>query len=184
MAKIIRIQEESVFENSFGVLFNDLVEGRTGKPGRYLRWQWVGDGVIVVPVFENKVALRWMYRYSADIMSLEFPAGGIHNDENLISAAKRELNEEFGLKADTLKELGNLFADTGFIEGSVKVVLAQVKDKRRGKTNLEEYEWIEGKINWFSQEQFLSAILKNEIRAGLTIAAATLYFASQTKTIS
>jgi 8-oxo-dGTP pyrophosphatase MutT (NUDIX family) len=179
MAKIIRIKEEQVFSNSFGALFNDYVAGRTGKPGRYLRWQWVGEGVIVVPVFDNKVALRQMYRYSPNIMSLEFPAGGMRSDEDIKSASARELKEEFGLQGESFDELGYLFADTGFIQGGINAVLARVKNNHRTETELEEFEWLEGEIVWLSEAQFMSATAKHEIQAGLTIAAATLYFASQ-----
>jgi len=62
-APIRRQREAEVFGNRFGRLFNDEVVFPNGSQGRYLRWQWKQQGVVVVPVGPGGLALVPTYRY-------------------------------------------------------------------------------------------------------------------------
>lgn len=65
-----------VYANRFGHLYDDEVVFPGGTEGRYLRWQWSQQGVVVVPVGPQGMALLPMYRYPVGAVSLEFPRGG------------------------------------------------------------------------------------------------------------
>jgi 8-oxo-dGTP pyrophosphatase MutT (NUDIX family) len=183
MKRIERLEEVVVFENQYGRLYNDRVQGPTGETGRYLRWQWQGSGVIVVPVFQGRFALRRMYRYSPGIVSLEFPGGGVEDGEVVEDAARRELEEEFGLAAEHVLILGKVYPDTGILQGAIWVAAAEVLDPtiHPPHTRQEAFEAIDDEgelVTWFDRAAFLRAVAGGEIQAGTTLSAAMLYMAN------
>ena len=60
---------------------------------------------------EDDVVLVEQYRYGADRLSVEFPAGAVDPGEELEGAARRELLEETGYAAERLQYLGALAAE-------------------------------------------------------------------------
>jgi 8-oxo-dGTP pyrophosphatase MutT (NUDIX family) len=184
MKRIVRLEEVVVFENQYGRLYNDRVKGPTGTLGHYLRWQWQGSGVIVVPVFQGRFALRRMFRYSPGIVSLEFPGGGVEDGEAVEDAAGRELEEEFGLLAEEVCILGKVYPDTGILEGAIWAATARVADPavHRPHSRQEVMEAIDDEdeqVIWLDQTEFLSAVAAGEIQAGTTLSAAMLYLAGR-----
>ena len=59
---IQRARAVEVFGNRYGRLYDDEVISPDGETGRYLRWQWDHDGVVIVPRQGDKFALVAMYR--------------------------------------------------------------------------------------------------------------------------
>lgn len=179
MEKIQRLIENKVFTNKFGSLYNDEVLAPTGETGKYLRWVWNGKGVIVVPVFEGKFALKKMFRYPVGIFSIEFPSGGINNSESTEAAAERELLEEFGLTAINFREIGIVHPDTGILSGAISVVHAEIKEVPLQNQILkkEPMEVISPNIKWRTFSEFKIDVENGVITAGTTISAAYLYLA-------
>ena len=68
------------------------------------------DWAMVVPALETSRGREYLmvrqWRHGAMEMSLEFPGGVINSGEDAITAARRELGEETGYTAGTLKQLG------------------------------------------------------------------------------
>ncbi len=178
MRKIERLREIPVFSNEYGTLYNDEVRGPSGSLGNYLRWKWNGTGVVVVPVFDGKLALARMYRYSPGILSIEFPGGGIEEGESVEAAAERELLEEFGLQADKIILLGKVYPDTGILSGAVNIALAFIKDPQIHKIadTQEVMEAIGEDIIWETPSEFKNDVAAGNITAGTTLSSAMLYF--------
>lgn len=83
------------------------------------------DCVSVVPVDENgNVILVRQYRKPIEQFLLEVPAGGIVAGEDPKEAARRELSEETGYHATTLKELGRFWTSPGFCTEGMYAYLA------------------------------------------------------------
>ncbi len=61
----------------------------------------------VVPVTaSNEVVMIWQPRFGTDALSLEIPGGVIDPGEQPLAAAHRELREETGYSAPSMRELG------------------------------------------------------------------------------
>lgn len=73
-----------------------------------------GGVVILAQPSKDEVILIRQYRYTFDSYILEFPAGRIEKGEDPFPAAKRELIEETGFKAENWEDLGVLLSAPGF----------------------------------------------------------------------
>ncbi|MFD3555730.1 NUDIX domain-containing protein [Streptomyces goshikiensis] len=172
-APIMRHQAVEVFANRFGKLNNDLVVGPGGAPGSYLRWQWAQTGVVVIPVGPEGIALVPTYRYPVGAVSLEFPRGGCEPGESAEEAAARELWEEAGLAASSVRTLGLIHADTGLIETGVHVCCATVRPADGGSAQPEAMESVTPPV-WVSPEEMAHWLRQGRITCGVTLAAFAL----------
>ena len=66
---------------------------------------------IVVLNDQGEVLLTWQYRHGAQLMSLEFPCGGVEPGETPESAMKRELLEETGYSVRQIFPMGSFYAN-------------------------------------------------------------------------
>jgi len=87
------------------------------------------------------VVLLRQYRYAADGMLWEAPAGKLDEGESPESCARRELEEEAGIVAGRLIRLTPLLTTPGFSDERVFLYLAT--ELRDGRQDLEEHEVIE-----------------------------------------
>ena len=67
------------------------------------------DFVVMIPRRDNRFYLVEQYRYAVGARSWEFPQGGCEEVIDLETCAKKELEEELGVKALNLVSLGNLW---------------------------------------------------------------------------
>jgi len=74
-----------------------------------------------------------------------FPGGGVHKNETLSEAVKREVNEEVGIKLDHIEFIGDFLATNQFKRDTVYCFTAKIK-KKEFKTD--EFEISEAR--WFS----------------------------------
>lgn len=73
-----------------------------------------GGFAAVVPVTEDgRVVLVRQWRQPLGAFTLELPSGGVDEHEPLETAARRELLEETGYRADRLERLASMHTSTG-----------------------------------------------------------------------
>jgi ADP-ribose pyrophosphatase len=83
------------------------------------------DYVTVVAITAEKdVVLVRQFRPAVERYTLELPSGHVELDEPPEQAARRELAEETGFRANRLTFLGTLFTDTGRMENRLWCFLA------------------------------------------------------------
>jgi 8-oxo-dGTP pyrophosphatase MutT (NUDIX family) len=130
------------------------------------------DFVVIIPRIDDLFYLVEQYRYAVGAKSWEFPQGGCDDEIDLETCAKKELEEELGLKALSLVSLGNLWMATGNSTQGCEVFL--VEDVIPGKQRLEESE---SDLQWrtFTEDEIVEMIKDGRIRSSNTIAAFNLY---------
>ncbi|OLQ71296.1 ADP-ribose pyrophosphatase [Photobacterium proteolyticum] len=73
--------------------------------------------VVILPVTNNgELVMVRQYRPAIQKWILEFPAGTLESQEDILSCAKRELAEEVQLKAELWQDLGELLPVPGFCD--------------------------------------------------------------------
>ena len=98
------------------------------------RWEYVGRArniraAVILPLIEDDVILVEQYRVPLGRNCIELPAGLIGDedgkaDEDDLSAAGRELEEETGYRAAKLEEIGQFFSSPGMVSESFTLVRA------------------------------------------------------------
>lgn len=145
----------------------DKVIRPDGKEGLY-SFLKLGAAVFVVAVNDNdEVLLIGQYRYPIKAGSWEV-VGGNADGEDPLTAAKRELEEEAGLKADRWEELGYFYESNGASDQTGHIYLARELKKcgfdKKAEEGIEEEKWIKfGDVT--------DLIGKGEITDGETIIA-------------
>ncbi len=80
---------------------------------------------VIVPVFDDgTVALVRQYRHAAGIFMLEVPAGSLEIDEDPLTGAIRELEEEVGVVAENVELITEFYVSPGFLTEKMYVFLA------------------------------------------------------------
>ncbi len=126
-------------------------------------------GVCILPVDnEENVYLVEQYRYAAESMMLEAPAGKLEPGEDPFLCAKRELMEETGCSAEKWISLGEVFTSPGFSTEKLHLYLAT--DLKNGNPCPDEDEFVELKI--VKLNELLQMIEENKIYDGKTVIAA------------
>ena len=134
-----------------------------------------GDAVIILAVNENnEVFFIEQYRETIESVALELPAGMIEKDEDPKDAARRELEEETGIKAKNIEYLTSCFTSAGYT--SEKIYIYVAKDLKYGSQHLDETEEILN-IRKIHIEDAMKMILEDKIEhASVYIAIQTYYY--------
>ena len=105
------------------------------------------DGVGCVLIVNGKLYLNYEYRLPLGQYTLSVPAGLIEDDEDIFSAAKREIKEETGLTVQKMEMINPLmFSSPGFTDESNAMIAAYSDDIRFTQKNCEETECFNGYI--------------------------------------
>jgi ADP-ribose pyrophosphatase len=122
------------------------------------------------------VFLIRQYRYAVNDYLLEIPASTL-NQEDPMTCAVRELEEEIGCKASRWQELLPIFTAPGFCDEEIHLYLAQGLSET--KQNLDEDEIIERVEMPFPEA--IARILDGTIRDAKSIAGLTRVYLRQQK---
>ena len=132
--------------------------------------QHPGAAVIVPFVSKNQVIMVRQPRFAIKQMTWEVPAGTLGKGENPLLCAKRELEEETGLKAGKIKKILAFYSSPGFLHE--KMHLYKATNLKAGQMNLDDDEEITVKI--FTKTQLLKMIKTGKIVDAKTIVALLL----------
>jgi ADP-ribose pyrophosphatase len=131
-----------------------------------------GASAIVPLRDDGKVVVIHQYRYAADGMIYEVPAGRLDAGEDPVDCAKRELAEEVGLQALQWHHLGTIFTTPGFTDEKIHLFLA--RELKPAVQTLEHDEVIE--VVERPLEELISMIRRGEIIDSKTICGLMLAY--------
>lgn len=143
-----RISSKQLFSGRMLKLRQDEVELPNGTHAQREIIEHPG-AVAIVPLLNQQVVLVRQYRYATEKILLEIPAGKLNPNENPDECAARELEEETGYKAKTLRKLSSVYTTPGFTNEVIHIYLAQNLIKTCPKPD--EDEFIDREIYTYSQ---------------------------------
>ena len=127
--------------------------------------------IVVLAVDDNRkvarVLLERQYRHAANDYLWELPAGRIDPGESDLHAAKRELIEETGYRADRWRRILKFYASPGFVAETMAVHLAT--GLHAGQAEPEDDEMIYKCM--FPLPAVVKMVMKGTIRDAKTIAS-------------
>ncbi len=102
------------------------LEFSNGVQAHYERLKGAARGVVqIVPMLDpHTILLVREYAAGFDRYELSFPKGGIEDNEDMLSAANREIMEETGYGAHTLRHLHSMTIAPGYLEHQTHLILA------------------------------------------------------------
>ena len=117
--------------------------------------------VCVVPVTEDgEVIIERQYRYPLDMVITEIPAGKLDSpEEDRLSAAKRELEEETGYTAGRWIDMGDFFPAVAYSTEKISMYLAL--DLKQGERHLDADEFLN--IEKQPLETLVNQVMNGEI---------------------
>jgi len=164
---------KTVYKNPWMTVREDKVEFPNGHKGIY--------GVVekdhfalIIPFDGTHFHLVEQYRYPTGEQSIEFPQGK-HEDNptiNPIDLANAELEEEIGLVANEMNEIGFLFEAPGYSNQGFHIFFATDLSEGQKKPDVTETDLVHHKM---TIEEFEQAVLSGKITDAPTISAYGLW---------
>jgi len=124
-----------------------------------------GGSTVVAIDGEGYVYLVSQYRAAVGRMTLELPAGRLEPGESPEECAARELLEETGLRAGTLRRLTSILTSPGYSDEMLHVFLAT--DLENGEANPDDGEFINAMM--FPFDEIVDFVASGIIRDAKTV---------------
>ncbi len=166
------LKSELIFNGKVITVIRDDIETADGHKSFREVVIHSGGVVIVALTNDNKILLVKQYRYPLHNTNIELPAGKLEPNENPDFAAKRELEEETGYRANFWKSLGYINTTPGICTEKLYLYLA--KDLEFVGEHPDEGEVI--KCKEYSPEEVYNMIQNGEINDAKTICALSRAF--------
>ncbi len=132
------------------------------------------DFVVIIAKKDDKVLVVNQFRYPTESFCNEFVAGMVDDKEDVEKAAKRELEEEAGIKVKSIKKLGEFYPTVG--HGSNKAHIFYTDEFEEKEKELEEYEqFMNLTTSWVSIEKFNKMIVDGKIKDAVTLSTWVLF---------
>lgn len=164
----IMVASEEIFDGHVVHLFKDTVELPNGKLATRETVRHIGAVAVVPLTDDGKVIVERQFRYPLGCVITEIPAGKLDSkDEDRLSAAKRELQEETGYTAEEWIDLGDYYPAAAYTDERISLYLA--KGLKQGDRNLDEDEFLD--VVAVDLEELVEEVLNGTITDGKTQAA-------------
>lgn len=162
-----RLSKEPVYENPWISVSHEKVITPGGTEGIYGVVHFKNHAVGIVPIDgEGNTWLVRQSRYTLDRQTWEIPEGGAAVGSDLLAAAKRELEEETGLRARNWRPLLSLHLSNSVTDEEATVFAAT--ELYAGEQDLEASEDIV--VKKLPLEEAISMVLAGDITDALSVA--------------
>jgi 8-oxo-dGTP pyrophosphatase MutT (NUDIX family) len=165
------LSSREVYENQWIGVREDKVVRPDGEQGIYGVVHYKNVAIGILPVEDEHVYLVGQYRYPLNLYSWEIPEGGCPENEDLLSAAKRELAEETGLRAESWQLMGEAYLSNSVTDERAVWFLA--KGLTQGERDPEGTEQLN--IKRLPLKQALRMVATGEITDALSLLAIMSY---------
>lgn len=161
----VAIASEEIFKGVVVHLFKDKVRLTNGSES--VREVLRGcRAVCVIPIDEDgNVTVVRQYRYAHSKVLCEIPAGKLDEGEEFLEAAKRELFEETGIRADKYTFLGEIYTTPAFVDEVIYMYLATGLHES-GEQHLDRDEFLN--VEKIPLAELVDMTLRGEIRDAKT----------------
>ena len=164
----VQLTSNCVYENPWISVHHQTVTRPNGSDGIYGLVHFKGHAVGIVPIDEH--GNTWLVRqsrYTLDQFTWEIPEGGAAAGEPTLECAKRELEEEVGLKAERWQELMRLHTSNSVTDERAVVYIAEGLSE--GEQSLDPTEDIE--VKKLPLKDAVEMVLNGDITDAISVAA-------------
>ena len=133
------LSSEHIYKGKFLDVWKDKVELPNGKTSsrEYIKHP---GAVVIIPVLPDRtIGLIRQYRYPMGMEQIELPAGKLDKNEDHLDTAKRELEEEIGYRANSMKEITEIHPCIGYSDERMWIYLAEGLSYTKTNQDLDEF---------------------------------------------
>lgn len=161
----VKLGREDIYDGKVLHLVRDTVRLPNGEEAVREICLHVG-AVCVLPLLpDGRVIMERQFRYAHGRVFLEIPAGKLNfKEEDPLSAARRELEEETGAVAGKMTCLGELDTSPALIDEKITMYLAE--DLTFTKRHLDEDEFLD--VVYVPLEDLYRMVMRGDIRDAKT----------------
>jgi len=165
------LSSEILYEGAILNLRKDRVTVKEGRTS-YREIVEHNGGVIILGVTpEGRIPMIRQYRKPAEQVMFELPAGKLEKDEDPTEAALRELKEETGYIAGSIRHVSAFYPTVGYSEEILHIFFAD--DLTAGETEPDDNESID--VELYTPDELYELIDRGEMNDGKTMLALLLY---------
>ena len=169
---IATLSSREVYRNRWMRVREDEILRSNGQKGIYGVVE-KPDGAIILPIDDGHIWLVEQFRYTIQERALELPQGTWEREiEDPEELARGELQEELGLKAAQMIQLGALWIAYGFTRQREHVFLATGLSPAEKNPDAEDHDLV---VHSVPIPEFERMMLDGTIRDECTVAAWGLY---------
>lgn len=161
-----KLERETIYQGKIINVYNDTVVLPDGKKTHRELVEHHG-GVCVAALSErNTLLFVRQFRYPYGRVLLELPAGKLEKGEEPLSAGLRELEEECGVVAKDVINMGQVYPTVAYCTEIIHLFLATGLSKTH--QHLDEGEFLS--VEEIELEKAVEMVMKNEITDSKTVA--------------
>lgn len=161
------LETKRIYQNEWIELREDQVINPAGNNGIYGVVSFKSYAIGIVPIdYELNIYLVGQYRYPLNSYSWEIPMGGGLKSDTPLAAAKRELEEETGLKASKWEEIMKIHTSNSVTDEEGYIFIAT--NLTQGNAMPEETEQL--KVKKMPLAQAYKMVMNSEITDAISIA--------------
>lgn len=159
------LQQKNVFTGNMISVRLDTVELPNNKKATREVVEHPGAVTVLAYTDQDEILMVHQYRYPIGQETLELPAGKLDPDEPPHTCAARELAEETGYRAGTVKFLGKFYTSPGFADEVMYLYAAE--DLVEGEQCCDEDEFVN--VVKLRRHEAVEKIVSGEISDAKTI---------------
>jgi ADP-ribose pyrophosphatase len=171
MAEYKRVGRKLVHKGKILSFYTDEIKTVDGK---IMEWDYLDHkgAAAVIPVDDKgRILMVRQYRGAVDQYILEIPAGGKDPNEDMMTCAARELEEETGYRAGKIEHLIDLFSVPAYCNELLGIYYAT--DLIASKQNLDEGEYV--RVERYEMDELIDMIMDGRIQDSKTVASLLAY---------
>lgn len=154
-----------ILNTKFFKVKKDIIELPTKGIKEWVYWDSKDSAMVIGMTNNKKLVMIRQYRYLVGNEVIEFPSGGLHNNESFEDGAKREFEEETGYKCGFLIKLGSFYETYGQLNRKIhifftKKITRSIRNLDSGKKGFEDI-----KIKLVNLDEAINMALENKIVA-------------------
>ena len=158
--------KKKVFDGKLLKVFQSDITMPNGHKVKYEHIDHPG-AALVIPVVNGKIVLIRQYRPILGKYIWELPAGTLEKGESPMACAKREVEEETGYIASSIKQIGKIYTTPGFCDEIIYIFKAICREK--GSHNRDKDELISSRL--FTKQEVNRLFKNGRINDSKTISA-------------
>lgn len=159
------VEKKVILDHPRMKIYQDIVQLPNGERKEWPYWDSTDSVMMLGMTKDKKLIMIHQYRYLLGEEVIEFPAGALHENENIENGLKREFEEETGYRALSFQKLCSVYETYGQLNRQIHIFFSSNVQKSRQHLDRGEegYEQIKVELVDFNRAVELS--IDNKIPA-------------------